>query len=221
MYLAAGRIVDARRELDRIARDDFAALAPDHTWLGCIQFLADLCLALREPDRARALYRRALPFQDMVAAPYLATTCDGAVARGLGVLAHAMNDRATAVLHFRRALDIERRLASPPLIAATLVRYASLLLDRGEATDRDHARRTIDEATAISRELGIRLPLVELRAALGRGDREQDPGRARERPARASRHAREPKVEATGARVPDAIRYARGVGRARRTGEHE
>ncbi|HEY0991010.1 MAG TPA: hypothetical protein VGD80_28345 [Kofleriaceae bacterium] len=169
MYLAAGRIVDARRELDRIARDDFAALAPDHTWLGCIQFLADLCLALREPDRARALYRRALPFQDMVAAPYLATTCDGAVARGLGVLAHAMNDRTTAVHHFRRALDIERRLASPPLIAATLVRYASLLLDRGEAADRDHARRTIDEATAISRELGIRLPLVELRAALGRG----------------------------------------------------
>jgi DNA-binding winged helix-turn-helix (wHTH) protein/tetratricopeptide (TPR) repeat protein len=169
MYLGAGRIVDAHRELDRIARDDFAALAPDHTWLGCIQFLADLCLALREPDRARTLYRRALPFQDMVAAPYLATTCDGAVARGLGVLAHAMNDRATAALHFRRALDIERRLASPPLIAATLVRYASLLLDGGDAADRDHARSAIDEATAISRDLDIRLPLAELRAALGRG----------------------------------------------------
>src|SRR6185436_4374453 len=80
MYLEVGRTADARRELDRVARDDFAALADDHTWLSCIVFLADLCLAFRDGERARSLYRRALPFGDMIAAPYLATTCDGAVA---------------------------------------------------------------------------------------------------------------------------------------------
>lgn len=169
MYLDAGRIADARRELERIARDDFAALAPDHTWLSCIQFLADLCLAFREADRARSLYRRALPFQDMIAAPYFATTCDGAVARGLGVLAHAMNDHAAAAQQFRRALQIERRLGSPPLIEATLVRYARLLIDRGQPGDADRARRAVDEATAIAGDHAIRLPLAELRASLVRG----------------------------------------------------
>jgi DNA-binding winged helix-turn-helix (wHTH) protein/tetratricopeptide (TPR) repeat protein len=186
MYLEVRRTADARRELERIARDDFAALADDHTWLSCIQVLADLCLAFREVERARSLYHRALPFQDMIAAPYIATTCDGAVARGLGVLAHAMNDHAAAARQFQRALDLERRLASPPLIAATLVRYARLLLDRGKPADRDGARRAIEEATAIAGELDLRLPLAELREATwrqggrGRCDRGDSPGRRRD-----------------------------------------
>ncbi|HMI94602.1 MAG TPA: tetratricopeptide repeat protein, partial [Polyangiales bacterium] len=153
--LALGRVEFAQRELDLAARDDFAGLVRDHTLLASVALLADLCLAFEDRARAEQLYRIAAPFSGMIAAPYLATVCTCAADRGLGVLAHALGRHAQAETHFERALELERKLASAPLVAETSARYARMLLARALPGDEERARKLLAQSAEIARRLGI------------------------------------------------------------------
>ncbi len=78
----------------------------------------------------------------------------------LGLLAQTMGDLDQAMAHFEDALDFCRRAGYRPVLALTCCDYADALLQRNEPGDREKAMSLLDEALAISSELGMR-PLME------------------------------------------------------------
>ncbi len=154
-YVAVGRIEHAKGELERAAQAHFGGVARDHNFLGSLMILAELCFELDDRPRGEELYRLALPFEHAIAAPHLVTTCFGAVARALGVLAHLTRNYDAAELHFERAVALERAIRARSLLALTLERFARMLIGRGSAGDHDRALVLTREAESIAERCGM------------------------------------------------------------------
>ena len=71
-----------------------------------------------------------------------------------------MGNLDKAAEHFEDALALCRKVGYRPELAWTCCDYADLLLQRSGDGDRAKAMSLLDEALAISRELGMR-PLME------------------------------------------------------------
>jgi eukaryotic-like serine/threonine-protein kinase len=84
----------------------------------------------------------------------------GVTDRLLGQLAHTMGNVDDAQTHFEDALTFCRKSGSRPDLAWSLSDYADMLLERNGEGDDDRATTMLDEALAISSELGMR-PLME------------------------------------------------------------
>ncbi|MCZ6535220.1 MAG: LuxR C-terminal-related transcriptional regulator, partial [Chloroflexi bacterium] len=82
------------------------------------------------------------------------------VDRLLGLLAQTKGNLDQAVPHFKEALAFCRKAGYRPELAWTCCDYADTLLQRNESGDRAKAVSFLDEALAISTELGMR-PLME------------------------------------------------------------
>ncbi|MFQ6027721.1 MAG: LuxR C-terminal-related transcriptional regulator, partial [Dehalococcoidia bacterium] len=80
--------------------------------------------------------------------------------RVLGLLAQTMGELDQAVTHFENALTFCRKAGYRPEVAWTCHDYAQTLLQRKSAGDREKSVTLLDEALAISQELGMR-PLME------------------------------------------------------------
>jgi tetratricopeptide (TPR) repeat protein len=80
--------------------------------------------------------------------------------RTLGLLACTMGQLDRAAAHFEDALAFCRKAGYRPELAWTCCDYADTLLKRNAAGDSRKATQLLDEALAISRELGMR-PLME------------------------------------------------------------
>jgi hypothetical protein len=80
--------------------------------------------------------------------------------RLLGLLAHTMGDLEKASEHFEDSLTFCRKGGYRPELAWTCCDYADTLLQRDGPGDRAKALSLLDEAIAISSELGMR-PLME------------------------------------------------------------
>ena len=62
LYADLGLLDEARREFEALAGDGFATIPRDAVWPACATFLADVCVALRDRDRALELYEALIPF---------------------------------------------------------------------------------------------------------------------------------------------------------------
>lgn len=153
-HVLTGRVAEARAEFEEAARGSFRHVQRDHTFLLSMLILTEICAFFRDAPRARDLYALALPFENMLVAPFIATTCFGATARALGILAHVFGDYARSERHFKHAIAVEREL-SAPLLAETLLRYGRMLLDRRETGDADRASSVLKRALAIAEEFGM------------------------------------------------------------------
>ena len=80
--------------------------------------------------------------------------------RALGLLAQTMGRTEDAIAHFEEGLAWNRKAGYRPQLAWTCCDYADTLLAKDGPGDREKAMSLLDEALAISRELGMR-PLVE------------------------------------------------------------
>ncbi len=87
-------------------------------------------------------------------------TCEGALARSLGRLAHLLGRSEAAEAHFRTALSINERIEAPYWIACTQLDYADLLRDVGKI---DEAVRLVDQALETAKTFGF--AALESRAA--------------------------------------------------------
>jgi len=85
--------------------------------------------------------------------------------RVLGRLAHTMGEMDRAVDHFDVAIAFSRNAGYRPELAWTCHDYGGTLLERGGQVDRAKAISLLDEASAISGELGMK-PLMARVAAL-------------------------------------------------------
>ncbi len=82
------------------------------------------------------------------------------VDRMLGLLSHLMSNWEKAAEHYEDALTLCRDAGFRPEQARTCCDYADTLLQRNAPGDREKAASLLDEALAISSELGMR-PLME------------------------------------------------------------
>ena len=80
--------------------------------------------------------------------------------RVLGLLAHTMGNLDQAAEHFEEALVFCRKGGYRPELAWTCCDYAHLLLERNGEGDRAKSMSLLEEALAISSDLGMR-PLME------------------------------------------------------------
>ena len=105
-------------------------------------------------------------YQLLESAPWTQTTVFW-VHRGrlLGLLAQTMGNVEQAAAHLEEATAFYRKTAHRPDLALTCREYADTLLQQNGPGDREKAMSVMEEALAISRELGM-LPLTERIIAL-------------------------------------------------------
>jgi DNA-binding SARP family transcriptional activator len=152
LYAAQGREADARAMLDRIAADDYAALAWDANWLSALGELAEATALLGDRERAAVLYERLLPYADrrLVAGRAVYDQCSAQFA--LGLYATTLGRSEDAAAHFEAAMASDLALGARPALIQTRARYAELLAGRGDV---DRAAELAAAAAADARALGI------------------------------------------------------------------
>ena len=108
LYAELGMAEEARRAFEELATDGFASVPRDAVWPGCASFLAEVCIALRDKDRAAVLYRESAHLAGHNVMVGL-SVCLGPADRWLGGLAALSGRSADANAHFESAM----RLAPP------------------------------------------------------------------------------------------------------------
>jgi hypothetical protein len=173
-----GQASRARRELDRLAVAEFAAIPRDLYWLACLVLLADTVTSLGDARRAGELYSLLLPYGSRcVVAIGLGF---GSAERSLGCLATVRSEFANAARHFEAALGANTRLGSRPWVAHTQLDYARMLVRRDTQDDREKALALLDRAAQTARELGMTSLLEKTQALrVGAGASESDCDTAR------------------------------------------
>jgi len=154
IYSDLGRADDARAEFERLAANDFAAVPRDALWQTCLAYLAEVCAALGDEERAARLYELMLPYAELNVLVGLDFHL-GASGRYLGQLATAMRRWDVAEAHFEHALRLDERTGATPWLAHSRYQYGRMLRLRGRPEDRDRAEALIGQALATARELGM------------------------------------------------------------------
>jgi class 3 adenylate cyclase/tetratricopeptide (TPR) repeat protein len=155
IYCELGRDEDARRELERLAVNDFADMPRDLFWLGGIELLADVCAYLGDEPRAATLYELLAPYEEhnIVAGEWGVPR--GSAHRQLGVLAATASRFDQAAAHFEAALERDVETGSPHALAKARCDYASMLLHRDRPGDRERALALLDEARLAAEHLEV------------------------------------------------------------------
>jgi class 3 adenylate cyclase len=163
LYCDLGREAEARQEFDDLARDDFAGLPTDQTWLLAVAHLSEVCARLGDAARARTLHRLLAPYAERNIARM--PICLGSAARHLGLLAATLGRFDEAGAHFENALRMNETMGALPWVAHTQHDFAAMLLARGAPGDRERAVRLLGLALDTAQGLGMR-SLVERVLAL-------------------------------------------------------
>jgi DNA-binding winged helix-turn-helix (wHTH) protein/tetratricopeptide (TPR) repeat protein len=150
-----GQHARAKELFERAATDGFAEVANDHTRLGSLMSLADVCAELGDVARAEELYALMRPYSGMMVGPFLVTICQGAADRALGTLSTVLRRWDEANEHFASAVRLEEACQAPPLLAFTLQCWGAMLLQRNGPGDRDRARELLTRATSTAERFGM------------------------------------------------------------------
>ena len=164
LLVEVGRADDARAHYERLAADEFASIARDSLWPAALSFLADVCIALDDTERARLLYEEMLVYRNQNLMIAL-TICFGPADRWLGGLAGLLGLAEDAEAHFQVACAIADQSGSPVWRAEAELDWARFLADRDPVAARGHAAA----ALAVADELGMRSVAAGARELLDRG----------------------------------------------------
>ena len=126
IYADLGNLDAARREFDDLAAAEFAIVPRDALWETCLCYLAEVCYALGDRDRAAWLYDRLEPYRELAVVIGNTTVCLGATARYLGELAALLGREDSAEALFEQAIGIEGRIGAELWLAHTRLRLAEL-----------------------------------------------------------------------------------------------
>jgi AAA ATPase-like protein len=182
IYAHEGRLAEARREFESLAKDDFARIPHDDAWLLGMALLGETCALVGDEERARVLYRFIEPYaaRNVISLHGLFA---GPASRYLGLLAFASGDRDTALHHLGEARAVSERMGARPILAMLNLDEAGMLAGGG-AEDRSRAASLAAEAAAIAEEIGaggLAERAAGLRDDLGGAIGEAPPPPARER----------------------------------------
>src|SRR5262249_59060574 len=104
----------ARRELDRIAADGFAALPKDINWFPAMSLMGEAIALIGDTERAESVYGEMLPYEGLVIVIARAAGCNGPVDRVLGLLARTLGRPELAERHLRTPAEIATRMGDRP-----------------------------------------------------------------------------------------------------------
>jgi DNA-binding CsgD family transcriptional regulator len=153
-----------------------AYITGETNWLDLVELLASAVLTSPSPRHVTEETRAGLALMAVVRADITASgemysllkshagtiLGDGAIYadRLLGLLSHTISKFDQAARHFEDALAFCRKAGYRPELAWSLCDYADTLLQRDQPNDRIRARSLLEEALAISSELGMK-PLMQ------------------------------------------------------------
>ncbi|MEO8653979.1 MAG: AAA family ATPase, partial [Ramlibacter sp.] len=86
IYAELGELEAARVQFDLLAADDFRTLVRDGVWVASVAYLAQVCAALGDTDRAEILYSLLLPYSGRNLLAGTSIACLGAADSLLGTL---------------------------------------------------------------------------------------------------------------------------------------
>lgn len=129
LFADVGLIDEAKNEFELLAPDGFRSVPRDGLWPACLTFLAEVCVALSDVERAQVLYSELQPFQGMTMT-IAYTACFGPAERLMGSLCSLMGRRDQALAHFQTALEMAERSGSPVWKAHIQHAWAAALGDR-------------------------------------------------------------------------------------------
>jgi DNA-binding winged helix-turn-helix (wHTH) protein/tetratricopeptide (TPR) repeat protein len=155
-YALAGRVNEARRELDHLGVEDFSCIPDDHNWLVSHALLANTCRVMDDARYAGLLYERLLPYEKRTVLIGMHGFCAGPVQRALAEVSLVLGELDRAEMHLELALERAQRTGQ--LIWATWCRllYADLLLRRGRRADSGRVFEQLTTALSFARERDLR-----------------------------------------------------------------
>lgn len=167
LYMELGLEVEARGELEFLARDNFGALPRDSSWLVSTAVLAELCAYLEDVERASALFELLLPYADRnvlvgITSPVV---WQGSVAHYLGILATTLERWDDADRYFDAAASMSRTMRALPWLVRTQHARAAMILGRGGSEAERSSRAVLNDANELAAGAGLEL-LVERGRAL-------------------------------------------------------
>jgi tetratricopeptide (TPR) repeat protein len=156
VYAEAGRVDEARAEIERLSSDDLRAIA--HTRGGPVYMpaLTQAHVILCDTTHAAMLYALLLPYARQLMVDKDGLICLGSGSLCLGLLAHLMGRWDDALRHLDDALAVHTRINSPPWIANTHYATAKVLLARNGPGDRERAGALLAEVLKTTEQLGMR-----------------------------------------------------------------
>ena len=166
IYAELGELEAARVQFDLLAADGFRTLVRDGVWVASVAYLAQVCAALGDADRAEVLYSLLLPYSGRNLLAGTSIACLGAADSLLGTLCATLKRWDAAERHFRAALALNERQGARPALAHTRHCYAVKLLARGAAGDARLAGELLAAAARDAADLGMRALAARIDAAI-------------------------------------------------------
>jgi hypothetical protein len=159
----AGRIAEARAEIEHVAARDLAHIPRDIAFLAAACQLGEACALVHDRERCEMLYGLLRPYAGQASMIGTGFAFVGAVAHYLGILAAALGRAGEAAEHFRAALDFHDRIGASAWRALTQLEYGAALFRAGHV---EAALGFLAAARDAGRALGMD-GLVQRVAALG------------------------------------------------------
>jgi DNA-binding winged helix-turn-helix (wHTH) protein/tetratricopeptide (TPR) repeat protein len=150
-----GRLDGARRQIDRLASNDFGNLRRDNTWLATMALLSIAVARCGDSRRAAMLYDLLIPHSHQGIVLHGGFAYLGTVARHLGLLSTMLKMWEAAEKHFGSALVFDESLGAMPWLAQTRCDYAGALLNRGRPSDQGRAQELLRQALSEASQLGM------------------------------------------------------------------
>jgi class 3 adenylate cyclase len=155
-YAESGDPELAKQVFEDTRRDDFAVVKGTViNYAETLALLSEACIASEHVEGAEALEPRLLPYDGMhIQVPQ--TVSAGSAARCLANLSTLRGRFDDAEPRFERAIALDRKMRAHGWLPRTQCDYARMLLTRNDVGDREKALGLLDEAMAMSTELGLK-----------------------------------------------------------------
>jgi hypothetical protein len=149
-----GRLADARRHLELLARSGYADLPKDNQWLWAMVHIGESLILLDDRVGMEQVLELLRPYRRL-AASAASETIAGPVGRVVGDLAAALGRFEVAEEAYIGALELVRRAGWRPWEAWTRYSYSRMLLKRSDPSDVEAADGHLAIAHSIAEELGM------------------------------------------------------------------
>jgi tetratricopeptide (TPR) repeat protein len=147
------RLDDARALFEPLAANRFTDFPFDLVWLTSLTYCADAAASLEHRAAARLLATLLAPWRNQLA--FTGITCEGSVARPLGLALATVGRLDEADEAFAQAAAIHERIDAPIDLARTRVNWARMLSDRGQGGDLERSRELLDIGLTTATRLGL------------------------------------------------------------------
>jgi DNA-binding SARP family transcriptional activator len=147
------RLDDARALLEPLAANRFTDFPIDNAWLTALTFCAEGAASLEHRAAAALLATLLAPWRDQL--DFTGISCNGSVARPLGLALATAGRFDEADGAFAQATAVHERIDAPIDLARTRVDWASMLMNRGAPGDPEKARTLLNAALKTADRLGL------------------------------------------------------------------